>query len=353
MAVTSAEEFFAVLEKSKLLIPAQLAQARRIAGPSDDPRAIAKSLAHQGVITRWQAGQLLAGRSSFYLGKYRLIELLGRDSTGNVLLGEHVTMNRRVALKVVPRPLCKDPAALTRFLAQVPAIAALDHPNIVRVYNVDNQGDRYYLAMEYIEGVDLQRLVEQQGPLDGNRAAGYIGQAADGLDHGHRQNMTHGGIKPSRLLVNQQGVVKILDFGLIWLAEAPMAADEVQVASGWVDYLAPERAQTGSCADARADIYSLGCTLYFLLGGHPPYSQAMPLDRMETRPTQPPPDLRARRPMISADLAAICAKMMSPKPEDRYRTAAEVSHALAQWRASMLRSERARTLPMAKRLEEP
>ena len=138
MAVTSAEELFAVLEKSKLLIPSQLAQARASAGPNDNPTTIARSLARQQLITRWQAGQLLAGRSSFYLGKYRLIELLGRGGMGSVFLGEHVTMNRRVALKIISRQVSQDPASLERFLGEARAIAALDHPNVVRAYSVDN-----------------------------------------------------------------------------------------------------------------------------------------------------------------------------------------------------------------------
>ena len=229
MAVTSAEEFFAVLEKSKLLIPAQLAQARAAAGEGDDPKTIAKRLARQELITRWQAGQLLAGRSAFYLGKYRLIELLGRGGMGSVFLGQHVTMNRRVALKVISREVSKDPAALERFLADARAIAALDHPNIVQAYSVDNEGDRYYLVTEYVEGVDLQRLVDDDGPLDCDRAVDYVRQAADGLEYAHQHNMIHYGIRPSKLLVNLQGVLKIIDLGLAWLSEgewlAPAAGD--------------------------------------------------------------------------------------------------------------------------------
>ena len=223
MAVTSAEELLAVLEKSKLLGASKLEQARRTVRPNDPPRMVAKSLARQGLITRWQAGQLLAGRSSFYLGKYRLIEVLGHSGTGNVLLGEHVTMSRRVALKVVPRPLCENPAALKRFLEEVPGIAEVDHPNIARVYSVDNEGDRYYLVMEYLEGIDLQRLVEQGGPLDCDLAADYIGQAAEGVEHAHRRNMIHCQISPSSLLLRPGGVIKLLDLGLTRLDAEPQA----------------------------------------------------------------------------------------------------------------------------------
>jgi eukaryotic-like serine/threonine-protein kinase len=355
MAVTSAEEFFAVLEKSNLLIPAQLAQARSAAGQSDSPRTIAKSLAHQNLISRWQAGQLLAGRSTFYLGKYRLIELLGRGGMGSVFLGQHVTMNRRVALKIISRHVGKDPVSLERFLAEARAIASLDHPNIVRAYSVDSEGDRYYIVMEYVEGVDLQRLVENGGPLDCHRAVDYIHQAADGLDHAHQRNMVHCDIKPSNLLVNMRGVVKILDLGLARLTggDESDAASQDERVLGSVDYLAPEQALKSPHLDCRADIYALGCTLYFLLTGHPPFPQGTLPERILKHQTQAPPDLRAEQPTVPADLAAICKKMMAKKPEDRYQTAADVSRVLAEVRASTPPLKRATPLPMAKRLEEP
>ncbi len=355
MTVTSAEEFFAVLEKSRLLIPAQLAQARSIAGPSDNPRTIAKNLARQDLISRWQAGQLLAGRSSFYLGKYRLIELLGRGGMGSVFLGQHVTMNRRVALKIISRHVSQNPASLERFLAEARAIASFDHPNVVRAYSIDSEGDLYYLVMEYVEGVDLQRLVENGGPLDCHRAVDYIRQAADGLDHAHQRNMIHCDIKPSNLLVNMQGVVKILDLGLARLAggdELDAAGSDERVL-GSVDYLAPEQAMKNPRLDCRADIYSLGCTLYFLLAGHPPFPQGTLPERILKHQTQAPPDLRAEQPKVPADLAVICKKMMAKKPEDRYQTAAEVSLALTEGRASTPPLKRAAPLPIAKRLEEP
>lgn len=354
MAITTAEEFFVVLEKSHLLIPARLAQARDITGSGDAPRTIAKTLARQGLITRWQAGQLLAGRSSFFLGKYRLIELLGRGGSGNVLLAEHVTMNRRVALKIVPRLLCRDPVALKRFLAEIPAIAALDHPNVARVYSVDNQGDRYYLVREYLEGVDLQRLVEQQGPLACDRAVDYTTQAADGLEHAHQQSRFDCGIRPSNLLVNAEGVVKILDLGLTRLGDQGPTANEADPrAADGANYLAPEQAGGSPCRDGRADIYSLGCTLYFQLAGHPPFPRETPSERIAKHRTRPRPDLHAHRSDVPAELAAVCMKMMAIRPEDRYPTAVEAGLALVQGRASSARPKPAEALPRAKRLEEP
>ena len=239
---------------------------------------------------------MLAGRSAFYLGKYRLIELLGRGGMGSVFLGQHVTMNRRVALKVISREVSKDPAALQRFLADARAIAALDHPNIVQAYSVDNEGDRYYLVTEYVEGVDLQRLVDEDGPLDCDRAADYIRQAADGLEHAHQHHMIHYGIRPSKLLVNLQGVLKIVDLGLAWLSEGQRLATAVrdQQELDAVDYLAPEQTLKDGKPDARADIYSLGCVLHFALIGHPSFRQGTPSQRILAHQTRDLPDLHVR-----------------------------------------------------------
>ncbi len=351
MAVNTPEEFFAVLQKSKLLTPSQLAQAEEIAREQSDPKTIAKRLARKEIITRWQAGQLLAGRSSFYLGKYRLIELLGSGGMGNVFLGRHVTMNRLVALKIISRRVGKDPASLERFLAEARAVAALDHPNIVQAYSVDTEGDRYYLVMEYVEGIDLQRMVKEDGPLECNLAVEYIRQAAEGLEHAHQRNMIHCDVKPSNLLVNVQGVVKILDLGLARFthddpSEAGESHDRVL---GSVDYLAPEQAVDSGKLDRRADVYSLGCTLYFLLTGRAPFAKGTLHQRIMKHQTKPPPPLPSRVP---ADLAGICMKMMAKKPDDRYATAAEVVGALAQLTPALSTVKHGMPLLRAKPLNE-
>jgi serine/threonine-protein kinase len=354
MEVTTADEFFAVVAKSRLLTAAQVARARSAIYPGADARTAAWSLVERELISRWQAGQLLAGRSSFYLGKYRLIALLGQGGMGNVFLGQHVTMNRRVALKIISRQSGKDPRSLDRFLAEARAVASLDHPNIVRAYSVDNEDDRYYLVMEYVEGIDLQRLVEAEGPLDCDRAVDYVRQAADGLEHAHQRNMIHCDVKPSNLLVNAQGVVKILDLGLARFAgdEEPGSADLSEGVLGSVDYLAPEQAMKSPTMDHRADIYSLGCTLYFLLAGHPPFVAGSLSARILKHQTQPPPDVRVDQSGVPAELAAICQKMMAKKPDDRYPSAAEVSRVLGAWRPPIIAHRRAVALPMAKLIDE-
>ncbi len=355
MAVDTAEDFYAVLEKSKLLSAEQLTDARLAAEQGDDPKAVAKALVQKDLLTRWQAGQLLAGRSSFFLGKYKLVEPIGRGGMGSVFLGQHTTMNRRVALKILSRQVGKDPASLERFLDEARAIAALDHPNIVQAYSVDHDADRYYLVMEYIDGRDLKRLVEAEGLPDYETAADYVRQAADGLAHGHGRNMIHCDVKPSNLLVNHQGVVKIVDMGLARLngREQEEVNGQGERILGSVDYLAPEQALERSDFDHRADIYSLGCTLYFLLTGHPPFPEGTLPERIVKHQMQQPRRIHRERRDAPAGLVKICEKMMAKRPEDRFQSAEEVSRVLAEWHLAEPKHKRTVPLKTAQPLEEP
>ena len=310
-----------------------MSQAQRLAGESSDAAALAKALARENLVSRWQAGTLLAlgQRAQLRLGKYKLIQRLGKGGMGTVFLAEHVTMNRRVALKIVPRSIAEDRASLDRFFAEARAIAALDHPNIVQAYSVDNEMDRYFIVMEFVDGQDLQRLVELNGPLDFDRAADYIRQAAEGLAHAHARNLVHCDIKPSNLLVNNQGVIKILDLGLARLnrSDEPRGAAAGEPAFGTVDYMAPEQALETANFDHRADIYSLGCTLYFLLTGHPPFPEGTLAQRIVKHQTQEPRDILLERPDTPPKLVEICKRMMAKEPENRYQSVQEVSAALA------------------------
>jgi serine/threonine-protein kinase len=355
MAVDTAEDFFAVLEKSGLLGDEQLSDSRLAAGQDNDPKAVARALAQKGLVTRWQAGQLLAGRSSFFLGKYKLVEPIGRGGMGSVFLAEHITMNRLVALKILPRPLGKDPASVERFLDEARAVAALDHPNIVRAYSVDHDADRYYLVMEYIDGRDLKQLVEREGLPDYHSAADYIRQAADGLAHGHGRNMIHCDIKPSNLLVSQQGQVKIVDLGITRLGGRPQEEinGQGERVLGSVDYLAPEQAMESHDFDHRADIYSLGCTLYFLLTGHPPFPEGTLTERIVKHQMQQPPSILRERRDAPTGLVKICEKMMAKRPQDRFQSAEEVSRVLAEWQLREPHRTRIVPLKTAQPLGEP
>jgi serine/threonine protein kinase len=356
MAVGTVDEFLAVLERSRLLKPEQNADVQRLAKEAPDAITLAKTLARENILTRWQAGQLLAGRSTFFLGKYKLLELLGKGGMGSVFLGEHVMMNRRVALKIIPRHIGKDPVGLERFLAEARTIAALDHPNIVQAYSVDNESDLYYLVMEYVEGLDLQRLVEAEGPLDCASAVDYIRQAADGLAHSHNRKMVHCDIKPSNLIVNPNGVVKILDMGLARLAGNEQlngaASENDERILGSVDYMAPEQALRSADFNHRADIYALGCTLYFLLTGHAPFPEGALTERILKHQTKEPQPISVQRSDVPLSLIDICKKMMAKKPAERFQTALEVSHVLAAWRPGEKRVQRVLQLKKAEPIDE-
>jgi serine/threonine-protein kinase len=332
MEAVPVDQFVQLLSKSELLPPEKMKLVEEAAAKAKNSEQLARYLMRQGLLTPWQAGQLLIGRSNFMLGKYRRIDLLGKGGMGTVFLAEHVTMNRRVALKILPKGMENNPAAMERFMAEARAIATLDHPNIVQAYSVDSEADQYYMVMEYVEGHDLERIVTDEGPLDYVRAANYIRQAAEGLAHAHSRGMIHCDIKPSNLLVNTQGVVKILDLGLARLADeekTDAAAKANEHVLGTVDYMAPEQGLNAKTFDHRADIYSLGCTLYFLLTGQPPFPEGTLAQRIVKHQTQSPPSIVEKRPDAPPQLVRICRKMMAKAPKDRYQSAEDVARALS------------------------
>ena len=331
MAMSTLESFFEILQRSALLTSEKMGEARELAREADDPESLAKTLVRQESLTRWQAGQLLAGRHSFFLGKYRLLDLLGRGGMGSVFVAEHTTMKRQVALKIISKQLGRDPASIEQFITEARSIAALDHPNIVQAYDIDNEGGRYYIVMEYVEGRDLGRIVDSDGPLDCRAATDFIRQAAAGLDHAHSRDMIHCDVKPANLLVNSQAVVKILDMGMARLigSDRNVSGGQGERVLGTVDYLAPEQALDSSRMDHRADVYSLGCTLYYLLSGHPPFPGGTLHERILKHQTQEPPDIRDKRRDVPQDLADVCRRMMAKDPADRCQTAGEVAELLA------------------------
>ncbi|NLE38045.1 MAG: protein kinase [Pirellulaceae bacterium] len=322
------------MKKSKLLSAEQLTQAHDTVLLTSNAEEFSEILIEEGLLTEWQAQQLLAGSTRFHIGNYVLLDLLGRGGMGSVFLARHTTMNRRVALKVISRRVGRDPASLERFLTEARATASLDHPNIVRAYDVDQENDRFFIVMEYVAGHDLQALVDSEGPLEFEFLVDCIRQAAKGLSHAHQRNMVHCDIKPSNLLVNTAGVVKILDMGMARLlneSDEDSSATRDERVLGTVDYMSPEQAMGGPDFDHRADIYSLGCTMYFLLTGHPPFDEGTLAQRIVRHQTQPPPDILAEHPDVPPRLVEICLKMMAKDPAHRFQSAEEVVKALNAW----------------------
>ncbi|MBS0207265.1 MAG: protein kinase [Planctomycetes bacterium] len=339
------ETFVAVLKKSGLIeadrLQRMIADYTSQGGSPDDSPKLADFLVANGVITRWQSEKLLQGKhKGYFLGKYRLLSLLGKGGMSSVYLAEHVLMRRRCALKVLPTKRVHDSSYLARFHREAQAVASLDHPNIVRAYDVDHQDDRdtqiHFLVMEYVEGNSLQELVQKQGICGFCDAAEYIRQAALGLEHAHEAGMVHRDVKPGNLLVDPNGVVKVLDLGLARFFTGDEDEDALTLRHdekvlGTADYLAPEQALDSHTVDARADIYALGCTLYFLLTGRPPFTEGTLAQRLMAHQTKTPPSVESLRPETPSSLAVILRKMMAKKPEERYATAKDAADALFVW----------------------
>jgi serine/threonine protein kinase len=264
--------------------------------------------------------------------RYRVLKLLGRGGMGAVYLAEHKVMERAVALKVIRPDLTARPELIERFRREAKAAARLSHPNIVTAHDAEQAGDCHFLVTEYVAGIDLARWLQAHGPLPAAEACSYIRQATLGLQHAHEQGMVHRDLKPHNLMRTPAGQVKILDFGLARLAQA---GTEGGTASGAVlgtaDYMAPEQANDAHRADIRADIYSLGCTLYELLSGSPPFPGGGLLDKLRRHALEEPMALTHFRPELPEELAAVVGRMLAKDPAARYPTPAEVAAALEPW----------------------
>ncbi|MBI2826630.1 MAG: serine/threonine protein kinase [Planctomycetia bacterium] len=324
-----------LVEQSQL--DATLAELdRRSAGkPTTDVNVLTAHLIEAGLLTEWQRDKLLEGRNKgFFLNKYKLLGHLGSGGMSQVYLAEHIVMRAKRAIKVLPKTRVNDSSYLERFKREARAAASLDDPHIVRAYDVDNEGDTHYLVMEYVEGRDLQITVGEDGPLPAGVAADYLRQAAMGLAHAHQAGLIHRDIKPANLLIDLKRIVKILDMGLAQFSDdtqpsLTIAHDEKVL--GTVDYLSPEQALDSHTVDTRSDIYSLGCTLYFALTGHPPFPEGTCTQRLMMHQTQQPASIRHQRPDVPEDLIAICSRMMAKQRDNRYQTASEIVNVLTRW----------------------
>lgn len=334
-APVTVDEFLELVPKSGVLESQRLDAYVRPLRASDSlpraPRQLADLLVRDGLLTHFQVQQLLLGKYlGFTIGKYRVLELLGSGGMSAVYLCEHRDEGRRVAVKVLPKALAKDETLFKRFYREARASAALDHPNIVRGYEVDQERDQHFMVMEFVDGASLQAIVKKTGRLDPLRAAHYMHQAAQGLQAAHEAGLIHRDVKPGNLLVDRAGTVKILDMGLSRFAGHDDDSILTKDVLGTLDYLAPEQARDSHAVDIRADIYSLGGTFFFLLTGKTPLDNALVDPRLLGQFHGPRP-VRAVRPEVPEALAAIVARMMAFAPEQRYQVPAEVVKALAPW----------------------
>lgn len=338
------DSFLNVVKQSKLVPPDALqrllSELKTAGHPLDNSRVIGEELVKRDLLTRWQADKLLQGKhKGFFLGKYRLLSLLGKGGMSSVYLADHVLMRRRCAIKVLPAKRVNDSSYLGRFHREAQACASLDHPNIVRAYDVDKEVEKnaeiHFLVMEYVEGRSLQEMVQQDGVFNYIETAEYLRQSAAGLAHAHNSGMVHRDIKPGNLLVDRTDTVKLLDMGLARFfadsEEESLTVAHDEKVLGTADYLAPEQALDSHSVDQRADLYSLGCTFYFVLTGHPPFTEGTLAQRLMAHQTKQPPSVTVDRPDIPADLLAIIEKMMIKEPDHRYQSGEEIQQATTDW----------------------
>ncbi|HEV2968487.1 MAG TPA: protein kinase [Pirellulales bacterium] len=263
--------------------------------------------------------------------RYRALRLLGRGGMGTVYLAKHLALDREVALKVIRPELLTRSDVVERFRREAKAAARLNHPNIVAVFDAETVDHQHFLVMEYIAGADLSRVVRERGQLPIEVACDYIRQAAQGLQHAHDQGMVHRDITPRNLMLTGTEQIKVLDFGLAEFVRdaAPSEAADRRMLVGSVDFMAPEQAADPQSADIRADIYSLGCTLWFLLTGQPPFAGGSLTDRLRRHAEEATPRIDQLRPEIPAELADVVDRMLHKNPAERFSTPAELATALS------------------------
>ena len=302
----------------------------------------AEFLIQKEAITLWQARLLLRGKfRGFFLCNYKILNLIGKGGMSTVYLVEHVTLRQKRALKILPNELNENSSRYERFIREARASASLEHPNIVRAFDIDKKGDTHFIVLEFVDGKDLDHIAKTQGPLDFDRICDFMIQVCDGLHFAHESGMIHRDIKPANLILDKKGVVKVLDMGL---ALQSTDVDESEKAAltimhddhlGTADYLAPEQAINSHGVDARADIYSLGGTFYFLLTGKPPFAEGTVVQRVAMHQTQMPKQIHDYRPDCPQELVDICWKMLQKKPEDRYASVEQVKNAISKWRTTV------------------
>ena len=341
MAKPTVKNFIELVQRSKLvddeLLKQSLLDCKEQLGEQfpTDVDAVADFLVRANLISRWHCDKLFDGKyKGFFLGKYKLLDHLGTGGMSSVYLAEHTVMRRKAAVKVLPKRRLKDSSYLERFHLEAQATARLDHPNIVRAYDINNEGDNHYIVMEYVRGRDLHTMIKEDGPMSYAQAAKYIAQAANALQHAHDNGLIHRDVKPGNLLIDDGGIVKILDLGLALFSDDDRASLTIaydEKVLGTADYLAPEQAVNSHEVDGRVDVYGLGCTLYYALTGHAPFPEGSLAQRIAKHQSQMPADIRIDRPDCPQELVEICVKMMNKKPDDRFATCREVGQRLTAW----------------------
>lgn len=345
MPIDSIDTLLTVLQRRQVLSPEEVQEVNRELRPHfAEVRALADYLAEIEWLTEYQVQLLFADRwEELAIGPYAILDRLGEGGVSEVFKAWDATNGRIVALKVLRQHLSDQSAAVRAFERELQTVTRLSHPNIIKTYDATQVGVLHYFAMEFVAGMDLDRYVRQSGPLPIDRACDFVRQVAQGLQHAHQLGLVHRDIKPANLflihppdpkaeacLSVQRGrdpIVKILDWGLARLRplageaqeRTPTEADaEKGMLIGTADYIAPEQAVDPCLVDIRADIYSLGCTLYFLLTGRPPFPGASLMQKLLAHQEADRPSVQELRPDVPDNLASVLQRMMAKRPEERY-----------------------------------
>ena len=335
MTKLSRQQFLQNLSNSGLISQEELEATVQTAA---DEQGVVAALVAGGKLTSFQASALRERRfEDLFIGNYQILDRLGAGGMGTVYKARHRRMKRIVAIKVLSRTAVENETFLQRFQREVEAVARLSHPNIVMAYDADEAETGPFLVMEFVDGRDLASVVQQRGRLPVAEAVDCIVQAARAMAYAHDQGIIHRDIKPANLLRDAQGVVKVADLGLARFSERThneaSALTQAGTIMGTVDFMSPEQALGATNIDHRADIYSLGCTLYYLATGRPPFEGSSLMAILLKHREAPPPSLCAKSDAPKA-LDEIFQKMVAKKPEDRFGSMSEVVRALESFAQS-------------------
>ncbi len=336
MEVVATNEFLESIVKCGLFTQQELDVARRRHGLDAKPSSkdAADVLVNEKLLTRFQADRLIEGNHrGLVLDGYKILYLLGSGGMGYVYAAQEPDSDWKVAIKVLSEELQNDRGALSRFQLEAEAGLRLSHPNIVRTLAINKTeniyGTIHYVVMELLQGVSLVELLEIRRPISYQRASDIIMQVAEGLEYAHRDGLVHRDVKPENLVIRSNGSAKILDFGLAMLDESgqefSMAMIHGQNCVGTADFIAPEQSIDSYKVDARADIYSLGCTFYAALTCKVPFPMKSVAEKLEAHRKKQPRNIQEIRPDVPDRLAKIIRKMMAKRPEDRFQSCAEVA----------------------------
>lgn len=302
------------------------------AGEAVTAERLLDQLVKRGRLSEYQRQRVSEGRSEeLLLGNYTVVSRIGVGGMGEVFKAVHRRMKRQVAIKVLSLHKANHHERIELFQREIETMAQLSHPNIVTAYDADECDRGAYLVMELVTGSDLATLVKRHRVLTLQKAVDYIAQAARGLHYAHAQRVIHGDVKPANMLLSHDGTIKITDLGLSRLLNAASPLDlrtdqarSPNAIAGTVSYMPPEQAFRPSEVDHRADIYSLGCSLYFLLAGRALFHEKSMLANLQAHRDRPRPLLRDARPGVPPELEAIYLRMVAPLPADRFGSMAEV-----------------------------